>query len=149
MKEVKRKKKKPLTPLKKDIKRADELFSYYIRLRDGGKCFFCGEKWDNPLKLDCMHYVGRNHFATRYDPDNCDSGDSCHFRSHVQGKETSEHTLKKIYQLGDKEFRGVLEASLALVKQRAMVEEALEWLIPWFEENKDTIEYYKNKLKEC
>lgn len=46
-------------------KRADHLFSEYIRKRDG-KCLRCG-KTDT---LQCAHIIGRRNHHLRYDPQN-------------------------------------------------------------------------------
>ena len=53
----------------------DREFSFYIRLRDADKygythCFTSGKRL-HYLKLDCGHYISRQHIATRWDVDNC------------------------------------------------------------------------------
>lgn len=48
------------------VRRVDNIFSKYIRLRDGF-CFTCG----TPHNLTCGHYISRIHMATRFDEDNC------------------------------------------------------------------------------
>lgn len=47
-------------------KKADDEFSKYIRNRDG-VCVRCGRQ----NRLTCSHFWGRQHSATRYDPQNC------------------------------------------------------------------------------
>jgi len=47
-------------------KKADAIFSIYIRLRDK-KCITCG----STENLQCGHFQSRKHNATRYDPYNC------------------------------------------------------------------------------
>lgn len=57
------------------VRKLDETFSLYIRLRDtmpNGffKCVSCGEI--KPFEqADCGHYWSRRHMSTRYDEDNC------------------------------------------------------------------------------
>lgn len=63
--------------------KADDIFSKYIRLRDG-KCLRCGspvkfnEKGD-PISHNASHFQGRRKEATRFNPLNCDTlCFSCH-----------------------------------------------------------------------
>lgn len=57
--------------------KADELFSYWIRLRDK-KCKRCGSKVGFnakglPNTHDCSHFKGRGKEGTRFEPLNCDT----------------------------------------------------------------------------
>lgn len=52
------------------LKRADKEFSLYIRERDG-RCMYPNCDVTDINKLQCSHYIGRAHKATRFDPDNC------------------------------------------------------------------------------
>lgn len=56
------------------IKRLDQIFSQYIRLRyaknEIAECYTCGKK-DHYKKLQCGHFQSRKHYATRWDEDNC------------------------------------------------------------------------------
>jgi len=47
-------------------KKADKIFSLYIRKRDGA-CFTCG----NSENLQCGHYIPRDCLELRYDEKNC------------------------------------------------------------------------------
>jgi len=51
-------------------KEFDRVFSIYIRLRDNGLCFTCGDKkyWKYQQN---GHYVSRTHMSLRYDEENC------------------------------------------------------------------------------
>lgn len=56
------------------VRKADEAFSRYIRLRDampGGcfRCISCG-RIKKLEQADCGHYWSRRHMATRFDEDN-------------------------------------------------------------------------------
>jgi len=55
--------KKTISQLKKI---ADDVFSKYIRQRDG-KCFTCG----SPENLQCGHYIPRDCLELRYSEKNC------------------------------------------------------------------------------
>lgn len=51
-------------------KRLDGIFSRYIRIRDGGRCFTCGVS--KPIQeMQCGHYISRSHNNTRFDEQNC------------------------------------------------------------------------------
>ena len=56
------------------IKKLDQIFSLYIRLRyasnEISECYTCG-KVDHYKKLQCGHFMSRRHYATRWDEDNC------------------------------------------------------------------------------
>lgn len=55
-------------------KKADQLFSRYIRERDQ-RCARCGKTED----LQCSHFVSRRYLATRWDPENaCAKCRGCH-----------------------------------------------------------------------
>lgn len=63
------------TERQRAINRADQWFSKYIRTRGAtiqgyNKCFTCG-KIDHWKSLDCGHFQGRQHLATRWDEHNC------------------------------------------------------------------------------
>jgi hypothetical protein len=57
------------------VKKLDRVFSEYIRRRDViygecCRCITCGavKPWK---EMDCGHYIGRKHYATRFDERNC------------------------------------------------------------------------------
>lgn len=64
------------------MKKADIEFSQWLRTQKGYSCEMCGYYEAPPTKkIQCSHYIGRSHKATRYDPDNCDVlCASCHHR---------------------------------------------------------------------
>lgn len=51
------------------MKKADEEFSKWIRARERA-CVRCGKI---PNQSTCSHFWPRQHKATRYDPENCDT----------------------------------------------------------------------------
>ena len=59
------------------VKKLDIVFSEFIRLRDSRpfgyrcfKCISCGQI--KPYEqMDCGHFIGRTHMATRFDEENC------------------------------------------------------------------------------
>ena len=59
------------------VKKLDETFSLFIRLRDSRpfgykyfRCISCGQI--KPFdQMDCGHFIGRTHMATRFDEQNC------------------------------------------------------------------------------
>ena len=59
------------------VRKLDKIFSEYIRLRDSKpygykyfRCISCGQlkPYD---QMDCGHFIGRMHMATRFDEQNC------------------------------------------------------------------------------
>ena len=82
-KKKKEKKKEVLLPKERKksmatlVRKLDEVFSMYIRLRDSKpfgyrafRCISCGQV--KPFdQMDCGHFVGRTHMATRFDEENC------------------------------------------------------------------------------
>ncbi len=63
---------KRLPTIKQLVKKLDQVFSLYIRLRDKGVCFTCGKK-DEIKKMQCGHYESRSHYNTRWDCQNANS----------------------------------------------------------------------------
>lgn len=63
----KKTRKKTKTKLKK---KADKVFSDFIRQRDNGICFTCGNKKEWKYQ-QCGHFMSRSHTNTRYDEQNC------------------------------------------------------------------------------
>ena len=63
-----------MTERQKLIKELDRVFSIFIRRRDAtdevGKCITCGKMmtWKT---MDCGHFIGRQHSATRWEEKNC------------------------------------------------------------------------------
>ena len=61
---------KKLKPIRKLMKDLDDIFSKFIRQRDAGICFTCGNTKE-PKYQQCGHYISRGVFNTRYDEENC------------------------------------------------------------------------------
>ena len=85
------------------VKKLDKVFALYIRLRDtmpSGycRCISCGRI--KPFaEIDCGHYHGRMHMATRFDEDNCHG--ECHFCNRMSADHLikyRENLVKKIGQ---------------------------------------------------
>ena len=65
------------TPKTDYVRKLDDVFSLYIRLRDSKpygfkafRCISCGKI--KPFEqADCGHYFSRRHMATRFDEENC------------------------------------------------------------------------------
>lgn len=94
------------------IRKADKLFSLYIRERDGWKCVRCGKQHDKHSKnFGVSHFWSRRHEATRFTPDNIDSmcNIPCHSEWENEKKEGREYYNFKLRQLGKTQF-DLLEA---------------------------------------
>ena len=89
------------------VDKADEMFSKYIRQRDG-RCMYprCSKPWDTDIKqMQNSHFFGRGEWATRYDPDNCDSAHKgCHL-FHWEITKNSDYLNWKKAQLGMSRFK--------------------------------------------
>ena len=74
------------------VKKLDKVFSLYIRLRDAMpsgyvRCISCGRI--KPFEeVDCGHFHGRMHMATRYDEDNC------HAECRYCNRMSADHIIK-------------------------------------------------------
>ena len=58
------------------VKRLDQVFSLYIRLRDSNnqmvKCFTCEKVSHYRKNMQCGHFQSRAKYSTRWDPNNCE-----------------------------------------------------------------------------
>lgn len=90
-----KKKKKPPN-LKKKL---DTVFSRYIRIRDAGICFSCGDtkEWK---RQQAGHFVSRTHLNTRFDPRNTHC--QCYACNYLKKGNSSEYAfyLTKRYGCG-------------------------------------------------
>lgn len=88
------------------VDKTDEMFSKYIRERDK-RCMHprCQRPWDTDIRqMQNSHYFGRGEWATRFDPDNCDTAHrGCHLFQWENTKNTDYLYFKKA-QLGMKRF---------------------------------------------
>ncbi len=126
------KKKRSKNPIKGLIIKADLWFSRYIRLRDKGVCITCGKK-DDIKKMDCGHYISRQHKATRWDEQNCACQCPSDNRFHEGVKDV--FALKLIEKYGDNHLQNLNDRKNLITK---LTPEYLERII----------EIYKNKVRE-
>lgn len=90
---------KPRKPHQIRIDPLDELFSLYIRLRDGYTCQRCGVKSKN---TQCCHFHSRRKISVRFDPDNAICGCyGCH--SWLDGNPMEKVEFFK-HRLGKRKF---------------------------------------------
>jgi hypothetical protein len=107
------------------LRKADIIFSKFIRTRDHWTCRRCGKTYspDNARNLGTSHYWGRTHESTRFDPENCDAlcNLPCHaFWGHGEGRD--QYKAFKINQLGQERFDALdLRSHLYHKKDDAMV----------------------------
>lgn len=88
------------------VGKADNTFSKWIRQRDG-RCMFpgCQRKDDTDIRyMQCSHFYSRAEWATRFDPENCDTAHrGCHIYHWEHMKNTGYQDFK-IEQLGQERF---------------------------------------------
>ena len=128
-----RKGKSSISKLKSDL---DTVFSQYIRRRDAvndySTCVTCG-KQDHWKKLQCGHYIPRNHMSTRFSEDNCHT--QCAGCNVFKGGAMDEYALFIIRTYGQEHLDKLNQLKHTISK--------------WSEQDYlDKIDYYKNKLKE-
>ena len=120
------------------VKRLDNIFSQYIRLRNANaqgiaECYTCGKK-DHWKKLQCGHFMSRKSYSTRWDEMNCnvqcvkcnmfEQGMSYVFGLNLNkdfGDGTAEgllHKSKQIVKLQNYELEGLITKYTALVKKK-------------------------------
>lgn len=115
--------KKRLTTTKK----ADKLFSVFIRARDG-KCVYPGCTATN---LQNSHFFARAISAVRYDPDNCDA--LCykhHYGDRIRGWEylkQTEYRDFKVSQLGQERYDKLCIRALSTVKRKDAIDYFMKW----------------------
>jgi len=104
---------------------ADEVFSIFIRIRDG-RCVRCrrpgtADRFGRMIKgLQCSHYFGRGRESTRFDSENADA--LCFGCHKIWGSEDKEgYRNFKIKQLGEDGFQKLdVRQSLPQKKDRKM-----------------------------
>ena len=120
------------------VKRLDNIFSQYIRLRNANaqgiaECYTCGKK-DHWKKLQCGHFMSRKSYSTRWDEMNCnvqcvkcnmfEQGMSYVFGLNLNkdfGDGTAEGLLQKskqIVKLQNYELEGLITKYTDLVKKK-------------------------------
>lgn len=93
------------------IRKADKMFSDYIREKSGWKCEYCGKicrvngGWVG--HLDASHYFSRRHESTRFDPQNVHAlCPSCHRRMGGYTRdENGEYDTWMKQKLGDRGYK--------------------------------------------
>ncbi len=119
--------KKTQTWYKKEL---DRVFSIYIRQRDKGVCFTCGNQKDWKYQQN-GHYISRQHMNTRFDEENCHC--QCVSCNVFKGGNMDEYALALIRKYGD----------VHLIILNARKNTIRKWSIPELQER---IEYYKTKI---
>lgn len=88
------------------VRKLDEKFSLYIRLRDtmpSGyfRCISCGQL--KPFaKADCGHYYSRRHMSTRFDEDNCHA--ECSFCNRFKADHLIGYRENLLAKIGEQRF---------------------------------------------
>jgi hypothetical protein len=105
-KHVKKKKRKKLLPFPSLVKKADKIFSLWIRKRDEvklqGRCCTCGEPGNQ-----AGHFVKRNHYKVRWNVDNVNL--QCSRCNHFLGGNDAEYARFIINIYGIDRFEWLME----------------------------------------
>ena len=106
------------------VKKADTLFSKWVRDRDG-KCVRCGKT----EHLQCSHFWPRAVSATRFDPENCDTlCYGCHYGDRYHGWEYAKQGAYrdfKIQQLGEERYKLMEQRYNTFMPQRDAINACL------------------------
>ena len=119
----KMKKKRPLSAIRRDL---DKAFSAYIRKRDAdengmGRCITC-YRW---AKLECGHFIPRQHIATRWSETNC--AGQCSFCNRWQHGAQAEFYVILVKMYGEKTVNELMASKHKTMKfTRSQLEEMLE-----------------------
>lgn len=138
-KTAKEKKGKPRNPsIASLVRKLDDVFSLYIRLRDSKpygykafRCISCGQI--KPFdQMDCGHFIGRMHMATRFDEENC------HGECRMDNRFSPDHMI--YYQRNLEKLIGREKLDLLIARGRA----TKKWTA-W--ELKILLTYYQGEVK--
>lgn len=108
--------------LKGRRKKADMLFAYWVRARDGNRCVVTG----STAYPQCSHFFSRKFFGTRYSPENCVTlSAKKHFEwEHKKQTDYRDFMLKR---LGEEKYLALRERSDRNISLQAAVDEFFEW----------------------
>lgn len=133
-----KKKPGPKTDRQKLIRKLDDVFSDFIRIRDSDdqgicKCITCGDlkHW---TQMDCGHFVTRDNYGCRWEEENCNA--QCPHCNRFKSGLQYEHGLAI-----DKKYKKPGTANLLVIKGKSPCN---------FEdfEIETMVKYYRNAVKE-
>lgn len=105
------------------LKKADTMFSEYIRTRDK-MCRRCGKARSKDNPLTNSHFWGRQHKATRFSPENCIAlcWMPCH-KYHFEKEKQGEYRDLMILWLGQEKYdKLALDAASTYPQSRAIMD---------------------------
>ncbi len=111
IKKVKKTKRKKLPSIKSLKRKADKLFSLFIRNRD--KVCFLKSK-DCKGAIQCGHLIKRSKMATRYDELNCHA--LCEYHNYLDNFEHDLYVARFIEKYGSEAYLRLVKKSRRLVK---------------------------------
>jgi len=133
--------KKKKQPTRKTLKRKlDDIFSLYIRLRDGGICYTCGIRGE-PKKMDAGHYIKRQYDALRFDERNVHC--QCRKCNRFMGGNMDEYAVRLIKQYGE---QILIEFDR---KKREIKQFGIEELQKMIEHYRNQIKKLQNEISKC
>lgn len=113
-------------------KKLDAIFSQFIRQRDKGECFTCGDTKEWKYQ-QCGHYVSRSYNATRFSEENCNA--QCVKCNVFKYGASDEYAIALMAKFG----KGILQK---LAREKRKIK---QWSVNELEEK---IEEYKIKLQQ-
>lgn len=111
------------------LRRADKVFSNFIRSRADWCCMFCGKDFsEKRQQLHCSHFWGRTHMSTRFDPDNCIAACySCHYYKLEKEKQGLYKDLM-ISLIGEEKYELLRKKHLTMMKRDDAILELMGWI---------------------
>jgi hypothetical protein len=105
--------------------KADDLFSKYIRSRDGWRCVYCHKEYQEGERgLHCSHYHSRGKWTVRFDEENADA--HCHSCHQFLGSNPHHFSDWKKKQLGSERYDNLLLRSNLTLKDVGLTKKELE-----------------------
>ena len=116
---------------KRLVKKADDAFSEYIRIRDNFTCFICGATKQGGAVIQCGHLITRAKYATRWDSSNCVAVcRNCNMRHEYQPE---HHTQRFIEMNGADAYEALIRESNKTYK---LSNEDLKGIVVWCKHEK-------------
>lgn len=105
-------KRKKLPTVRSLVKKADLVFSLWVRKRDGFKCVLASEKCKGPIQ--CGHLIKRGKKAVRWDEVNCNA--LCSYHNYLDNMEPQHYLSWWLRNYGATLYQDLVDRSRRLFK---------------------------------
>lgn len=113
------------------FRRADRVFSNFIRIRDNWTCRYCGKNFpDRGAGLHNSHFWGRSRWSTRFDSNNCIAlCYSCHIWKFEKEKQGAYKDLM-LNWLGEDGYELLRKKAESFKSKLDSIAEFMKWVEP-------------------